>query len=400
VDWLRSTAVAGEVDAKAYVPRRVYGEYLAARLAQAQRDGHDITCVRANIVDVERTPQGWTLTGDDGRRIAHGAFVVLALGALPPADPVPTMGAFRDDPRYVRNPWAFLNRRDFAPSGEILIVGSGLTALDVVSECARAGVTNPLAVVSRHGRFPQSHAVNVGAAHAVDPMPATDQKRSLREIVALVRAALRKAEAEGVDWRAVLDGLRPHVADLWRGLDAADRQRFLRHVRPLYDPHRHRAPAEVLAHVHTLIASGQLTLLAARVVAIRADDDALEVTLRERGAQGQRVMRLAQVINCAGPAGDYATSDDPLVKKLLERRVVSLDPIGLGFRTLPDGRLLDAQGIPQRDLATIGWPMRGTLFEITAVRELREQAITLAAVIQGTAAERFPMRFEKRQPRV
>jgi uncharacterized NAD(P)/FAD-binding protein YdhS len=351
-------------------------------LAQARADGHDIACVTANVADVRRAPGGWALIDERGTPITIGAFVVLALGAPPPADVATHTEAIREHPRYVRNPWTFLRSPDFVTSGDLLIVGTGLTALDVIDAFVRCRGANRIVAVSRRGHFPQPHAERTNAVSGpIDPLAARDIPRSLGELVALVRAALDVARNENVDWRRVLDGIRPRIAELWQHLDVAERRRFLRHVRPFYDPYRHRAPPESLAVAQTLLASGQLRVVAARVVALRSDGDAFEVVLRERGAELPCTVRVAQIINCGGPANDYASGGDPLIANMIRRGDLVPDPIGLGLRALPNGRLLDANDIPHTDLATIGWPMRGTLLEITAVRELRQQAQILAALI-------------------
>jgi uncharacterized NAD(P)/FAD-binding protein YdhS len=44
----------------------------------------------------------------------------------------------------------------------------------------------------------------------------------------------------GLDWRSVVDAMRPHTQTLWHQLPLAERRRFLRHARPYRDLHRHR----------------------------------------------------------------------------------------------------------------------------------------------------------------
>jgi uncharacterized NAD(P)/FAD-binding protein YdhS len=382
VRWL------GGVDPSAYLPRHRYGEYVRALLAQAQADGHAIVCLRADVADVRRAPAGRVLVDDRAASIATGAHVVLALGAPPPADLVSALPAeVRNHPAYVPDPWTFLREPAFAATGEILVAGSGLTALDVIGAFARSGARNRLQVVSRGGRFPLAHAA-AGAGPPIGPIPAGRRPDSIAEIVALVRSAVREAAASNSDWRRVMDGLRPAIPDLWSGLGLAERRRFLRHVRPLFDPHRHRAPAALLAQKDALAARDQLTVSAARIVDFQPRGKALEVTLQPRGEDARRATRVTQLINCSGPANDYASSAEPLVRNLLARGEICADPSGLGLRTLPDGRLVEANGTPSADLFTIGWPMRGTLLETTAVRELREHAVRLGALLAACAHTR------------
>ena len=66
-------------------------------------------------------------------------------------------------------------------------------------------------------------------------------------------------------WREAIDGLRPSVQSLWRDASLAERQRFLRHLRPWWDIHRHRIAPEVATAVDRLVAEGRLSFLAGRI---------------------------------------------------------------------------------------------------------------------------------------
>jgi uncharacterized NAD(P)/FAD-binding protein YdhS len=375
VRWL------GTAEPAAFVPRHQYGAYLTAMLSEARARTGAIDCLRADIVDVTDAAATRRLIDRTGRTVARARSVVLALGAPAPAaivaEPPPDLPDHR---AYVADPWAFLRKPAFAPSGEIVIVGSGLTALDCIAAFARGGGTNRLQVISRGGRFPLAHAT-APTGPPIAPLKPSDLPPTLAQIVASVRAAARDAQARGADWRAVMDGLRPLIPELWSGLDLAERRRFLRHVRPLFDPHRHRAPAALLTLKERLVTRGQLTLRAARIVAVTPRQGGIDLTLRARGDDVVATIHAAQVINCGGPANDYARSADPLIQNLLGRGLISVDPTGLGLRALPDGRLIDALGRAANDVFTIGWPMRGTLLETTAVRELREHAATLGQLL-------------------
>jgi uncharacterized NAD(P)/FAD-binding protein YdhS len=370
----------------AFVPRRRYGDYLEALLAQAQAGGAQIEISRAEIADIRRTPAGRTLVDAAGRAVLAAKRVVLAVGAPPPAGIVPQMSvAVREHPGYIADPWRFLGAPAFAPRGDILIAGSGLTALDVIAAFARSGAPNRVCVVSRGGRFPLPHA-SVGAP--VDALPSDARPDSIREIVALVRSAVREAGTRDVDWRCVMDGLRPRIAGLWSALDLTERRRFLRHVRPLFDPHRHRAPAELLAAATELARVDRLELRAGRFVRIEPTADGLDATLTFRATGAPVTKRVAQIINCLGPANDYTLGGDSLIGSLRERGELIPDPTGLGVRARDDGALIDADGHAHDDLFAIGWPLRGTFFETTAVRELREHAARLGRALAASCDAR------------
>jgi len=60
---------------------------------------------------------------------------------------------------------------------------------------------------------------------------------------------------------------------------------------------------------------------------------------------------------------------------------VSADEVGLGIRATPDFAALDREGHRSRWLMALGPPLKGTLWETTAVPELRAQAFRVAEVI-------------------
>jgi hypothetical protein len=95
----------------------------------------------------------------------------------------------------------------------------------------------PIMALSRRGLLPQRHAETPRYPDfmANEPLP-----KSLSRLFARLRTEVRRAEASGYDWRSVIDAFRPHTERCWRALPEAERRRFLRHVRPYWDFHRHR----------------------------------------------------------------------------------------------------------------------------------------------------------------
>jgi uncharacterized NAD(P)/FAD-binding protein YdhS len=263
----------------------------------------------------------------------------------------------------------------FAAAGDTLVIGTGLTALDVILSFHRSASRGRIVALSRRGRFPLPHTVP--AAHPRDPFAEGPLPTTAREVVARVRSAAKAEVREGRDWRAVVDGLRPRTADVWEGLSMRERRRFLRHARSVWESHRHRAPVASLAVKDDMLASGKLTVLAGRLIDASDAGDALEVQYRPRGAADVQRLRVAAVINCTGPSTDYASAES-LVANLAASGGVVCDGLGMGLHARRDGRLVDAAGNVHDRLRAIGWPLRGALYETTAVRELREQAQIVA----------------------
>ncbi len=123
---------------------------------------------------------------------------------------------------------------------------------------------------------------------------------------------------------SVIDALRPQTQALWRNLPVAERRRFLRHIRPYWEVHRHRvAPTGRRAELSELLQSGQLSVSAGRITAIDADGDGIRLSVRRRNRRDVLQLRGAWLINCSGPQLDYGRirgSANPLTVRVRTSR--------------------------------------------------------------------------------
>jgi uncharacterized NAD(P)/FAD-binding protein YdhS len=131
-----------------------------------------------------------------------------------------------------------------------------------------------------------------------------------------------------------------HPVDL-AGAALDERARFLRHLQPYWDTHRHRIAAGIGQLVADTRESGQLDAFAGRLVGV----DGSTVRVKPR-LDDELMLDVARIINCTGPAISLTSVNDPLVERLLARGLATSDPLNLGFRTARDGRLVDAHGQP------------------------------------------------------
>jgi uncharacterized NAD(P)/FAD-binding protein YdhS len=191
------------------------------------------------------------------------------------------------------------------------------------------------------------------------------------------------AELRGSGWRSVLDSVRFVAQDIWRSLSLAERRRFLRHLRPYWEIHRHRIPPEIGSFLAGQQQNRLIEMHAGRVTAYREDSDAVEVSYRDRRSGDLRLFRIGRVVNCTGPELDCRRVDSPLLKDLLRRRMICPDPLFLGLDASEDGAVIDADGVASTFLYTLGPSRKGSLWETTAVPELRVQISQLADLLLG-----------------
>jgi uncharacterized NAD(P)/FAD-binding protein YdhS len=264
----------------------------------------------------------------------------------------------------------------------VVILGSGLTAVDAVLSLAREHRQVPITLVSRRGLIP--------LAHSETPVAPADLQALVTELMALpgglrlktlnrrVRDKIREIQASGQDWRSVVDGLRGHTAHLWNTLSLSDRRQFLAHLRPYWEVHRHRMALDVAQRFGSLLDQGLVRIVAGSVASAQAEEDSVRLYVRERGDDRLREIRAAYVVNCTGPAAPNSVEANPAIGSLLVHGWAKPDELALGLQTTSEGNVVDARGKPAEDLFVIGTLRKPALWESTAVPELRIQAASVA----------------------
>ncbi len=393
---------AGSAHSASYLPRRLFGHYVAHALDAAADAVHHH---RARAVDLQRhQDRGFHITLDTGHHLA-ASHVVLATGYHPPALPVAVTGTCGPD-RIIADPWPDRALSGIASHHHVLIMGTGLTMIDMIGSLDRAGHRGRITAISRHGLLPRLHGPH-GQARPL--LTSDDARRGICHCL----ATLRRAIADGrMDWRDAIDGLRPELNMLWQSLPPADQDRFLRHLRPQWEVHRHRMPAESADLLFRHMGQGRLTVRAARIGGMALTPDDIAVTLLPRHAHGTETIRVDRVINCTPPSPPFradfdpclpphpagtvqtpsglygddrpdaaeirSSLDNPLENRLRSAGYIRPDRCGLGLDVTPDGMAVDTQGRPVPGLWVLGPLRRGTLAESTAVPNIRPQIEALA----------------------
>ncbi len=383
-----------------YLPRTEYGRYLQDVLGEAltaavdRRHGTQLRFARGRA---ERTTMIDAARGigllflEDGRCLPYD-HLVLATGHAGPSPLPATVDCGQvDGDGIINDPWApgALDRaarlaRD--DEGPVVLVGTGLTMVDVALTLSRLAPGTPLTALSRHGLAPQPHP-HERRPRKVEPLR-FDEPVTARSLLRTVREAVEKAMSEGDDWTGVVDDLRPITTRLWQSLDLVEQRRFLRHVGRRWDVVRHRMAPAVGDEIARLEITGALALRAARVHEVRPGPagTGLEVVIRHAGED--RVLRAAAVINCTGPRSDGARGGTPFLRHLVDAGIATPHPLGLGLAVDDQGALIGADGRPSPAVHTLGPLRRGHLFESTAMPESRVQAADLAAELLPGASTR------------
>jgi len=375
--WARRTHPDLDVQSTDFLPRGTYGGYLADSLHAAERAGASrgsvLRRVTATVTDVAPGDHaGERVVLDDGRRIDVDQ-VVLALG--PPATTrLPALQL--DDPAVHHSPWEPGALDPLPnPSAHVVLIGSGLTAVDAAMSLCALDDTVHVTMVSRSAVLPSAHDPSQVAAGPADSPAWPDGPLTVDALVAGVHEHVRATEASGLDWRAAIDSIRPQVPELWQRLGEDGQRAFLRHHAREWEVRRHRMAPNVAARIDELLASGRLRIAVGSPTSVHRQGDDLLVSL---GADATS-LRAARVIACTGPSSDVATDGPPLARHLLATGRLAPDALGLGVRADHDGRVIDLQGATSTTTWLLGALRRGELYETTAVAEIRAQAVRIAA---------------------
>jgi uncharacterized NAD(P)/FAD-binding protein YdhS len=364
-----------------FAPRRLFGQYLKDVLEESAESfpGAFYRHIRAEAIGAEARDGGARLLLTNGSYL-QAERVVLALGN-PASCLAPGLATSGMEHRWHASPWLGDALRVRFAGERILIVGSGLTAVDAAAALQRQELPCKIHMVSRQGILPQVHDLRVRGT----VLPPLAHRGNLRGLVREIRHHIRAAADADLCWRSIVDALRPLSNAVWQELSPADQRRFQRHLKRYWEPHRHRMAAEVLERLAEHRASGALEVLQGRIQGADEIDGVLGVLLRLRGGQFRRIT-VDRIISCTGVVENYHDSPRPLVRSLLANGLARVHFQGSGFVTDAYGALMDAEMRPSRVFYTLGPPRRGQLFETTAVPEIRQQAEALALVLAACEA--------------
>ena len=358
IDWL-AAHYPDQADAAGFAPRRLYGLYVRDRLT---------TTEAAHPGLIRRLPgaaiavEGRSAILSTGERV-EGRAVVLATG-----NPAPRTTPTGEDGRIIANPWTPDALTPIRPDDDVLILGAGLTMIDVLLTLSSQGWRGRATAVSRRGLLPRAHGPHHDAPIDLPP-EALSGPLSVR-----LATARRLAATHG--WRRVMEGYRPITLKLWRAASEAERSRFLRHLRPWWDVHRHRIAPEIAAELEQLLAQRRLTVRAGRIRSVEASAKAATLHLTTR--DDPQSLSAPWLIDCTGPGHDATTT--PLTAGLIAEGRARLAASRLGLDLDDAGRILHADGRPDPDLYVLGPPARAAFWETIAVPDIRQriEALSLA----------------------
>lgn len=357
-------------DPQGFLPRADYAVYLQDRLREV---ADDRLVVRAGrVVDIEPRPSGFEVRTE--RTATLASQVVLAYGNLPPRALQAGGAVLPERAWHLPNPWDLGRLRTLPADAHVLIVGSGLTAVDTTITLLEEGPNRHVTLVSRHGILPRAHVAQQHVAWVTKVPPSPVTAEALAQTFA---AEIEAARAQDVNWRAVVDGLRPATQELWQAMSLQERRRFLAVYARHWEVRRHRMARGVADRIEGYHADGRFQVRTGTLLEVREVDDEVRVLL----AEATEPVRAHAVINCTGPLADVSRSQNPLLQALNGRGLIGPDPLALGLDTTVDGEVIGTDGTVTSGMFAVGPPRKGVLYESTAIPEIRGQAAQVAHLV-------------------
>ena len=393
LEWLRTRS---EYDAvpdielrERFIPRKIYGDYLCGLMQQHLQSPPESTLVQTTFVegealDVRPEGNGAVIHVSDGSRVV-AEHVVLATGNEVPGE-FPGCAELDEHPAWIGNPWQGWESRLPASGGTVVLLGTGLSTVDVVITLRALGWYGLVHAVSRNGWLPHSHFR--GIEYPDFPPAGVDLATlGLKELLALMEQHCARLRDLGSNPAIIVDKMRPHTQLVWQSLTLEERQEFARRHAARWNVLRHRIAPEIYAQVTTAQLTGQLRLHSANIERLAAQGKQVQVHLSDG-----KTLTGDLVINATGPQSKFSATSSVLLGNLLRGGLVAPDDMDMGVHVDADHTVINRNGQRSEILLALGPLLRGTLCRNCLVPELRGQARRVAENAARTAPSSKPFR--------
>lgn len=384
--WLQATGRLS-VDTRSisrggtFARRRDFGAFMTERL-KPMTDSGQILHIREKLTSLNRVSGEWRLVGEHGT-VVTADLVVIATGHAPPRVPDQVPAHLVRSGRCMPATQLDLAGDTIKTDERILVVGAGLTALDVVSSLTTRQHKGPITILSRTGLLPRAHADGDFTPYGrFDDSPST-----ARGLLLKVRSLIAEVTKDGLPWQSVMDALRHQGQSIWAGLPLDEKRRVLRHLRRWYEVHRFRMPPQIEALLRQEEAPNAIEFLTGRLHRVVDQGSKIVVEIKNAKPADIRKLEIDRIITATGPDQVNLLDYQPFLKMLRQNGILTPDAMGLGIACDSHCRAIASNGHPQSSLLIAGPLTRGTFGEITGVPEIAAQAGLIVETILRSSAK-------------
>jgi uncharacterized NAD(P)/FAD-binding protein YdhS len=366
---------------KVFLPRQLYGKYIHSLWAEAianKREDTTVNVIYDSAVDIVQEGGKYKVHLTAQAPISAD-YVILATGNETPANPPIPNAAFYTSASYIKNPWLTDVTKLIKAGQNILIIGNGLTTVDLILTIMDTGYKGQIHTLSPSGFAILPH--RQGHLEYKDFVNELKEPYKLDEIHETARKHYRRLHKVGISIEPIIDSLRPLTQKIWKALSEQDKQAFLRDIKSRWNQVRHRLAPQLYDYVQRLRLAGSLIVHTARLIDIKEDAQGIHVQYLNKKTGNQETLSVGLVINCTGPHTDISRSEDPLLQALVAKGMIVPDSQRIGMDVTDSWVVKTSEGKENKGLYTIGGNLRGLLWETTAVPELKNQTAQLAKKI-------------------
>lgn len=345
-NWLKEHS-ANWADPDAFVPRNIYGDYLHDRLI-AYYDYDQVNIIRQEVVDMESKDGTYRLQTADAAWLGNYDAVFYALGHPPYADHYQLEGL----DNYIHNPYPIHEKLQQIQAGpRIAIIGSGLTALDILNYLMKnSSFEEPVQVfipeepfnTVKFTRYRGNLQLTFSSSWLQDQLTLNNGRVSLDVIVEQFMAdlkannidivrlyqeygtgsleeiskAIEAEEEELIKLRLYIVKLTAFLPDLYNALTPSDRDVYHKKYEKIFNHFRSQMPGSSLSAVLNWVTEGRLEFVSA-IEQVEPEGNAFKLT-----ADGQ-TYQSDLIINAAGFDFDLSRSKNlsPLVQNLYNKEI-------------------------------------------------------------------------------
>lgn len=163
-------------------------------------------------------------------------------------------------------------------------------------------------------------------------------------------------------------------------LTLAEKREFLSKYAARWNVIRHRIAQPIHQRLTEAITEGKVRIQKGTILDLEDQGERVGVLFEDRKGERQTASG-GLVINCTGPCSGFSETSVPLFQNLLERGLIRPDELDMGIDVGAEFAVIDREGRHSEFLFAIGPLMKGTLWETTAVPELRGQAMRVAELL-------------------
>jgi uncharacterized NAD(P)/FAD-binding protein YdhS len=370
-DWCEKTRVLARdpqaiaANGVIYLRRGDFGGYVAHALAERSSRIRHRRCLATAL---RTNGRGYEiLTSDSGTIEANAVVVATGTGGFRLPALFATLGSHT---ALVHDPFEAGRLQSIPATARVLLVGAGLTALDVLSTLLRQGHTEPILAISRHGIRPRAPRDRFDEAPVTALLAKIDGEvpdyvrravslAGIRGLSRALRERIREAAAAGIDWQTPFDDVRNVVWQFWPALPLEEKSRFFRHLRGIYDAHRFRAPPQNDLIVREGERRGRVLFRRGRFEDATAAGDRIRMTWRDE-MQHRTTADFDHVINCTGLDPMFGAGDNPFLRDLMRNGFLRAEPTGFGFDVDSECRPIRRDGSASARLRVVGPPTAGS----------------------------------------